>query len=202
MNVDSEEYFCSRGVTAYLETGMSPTESAVIPFHFYFYTVTIKFPFQVLWLKIALCYYHFGGEIVFLLGLNMALCGRKSKYNEKFISHVKNCRSGPSRAGVLAPRSSEPWPFLCSVQPSQGSVSQPAVPCGHLAGLRPAPEGVEQGKRGRRACFLFSDEASWKFSRTPPSCTSTDLDMHLTHQYLETREAVRPRLLVACKPSS
>lgn len=144
----------------------------------------------------------FGGEIVFLLGLNMALCGRKSKYNEKFISHVKNCRSGPSRAGVLAPRSSEPWPFLCSVQPSQGSVSQPAVPCGHLAGLRPAPEGVEQGKRGRRACFLFSDEASWKFSRTPPSCTSTDLDMHLTHQYLETREAVRPRLLVACKLSS
>jgi hypothetical protein len=70
------------------------------------------------------------------------------------------------------------------------------------AGLRPVPEGVEQGKRGRRAYFLFFDEASWKFPRTPPSCTSTDLGMHLAHQYLETREAVRPRLLVACKPSS
>lgn len=62
MNMDSEEYFCSRGVTTYLETGMSHTESAVIPFHFYFYMVTIKFPSQVLWLKIALCYYHLGGK--------------------------------------------------------------------------------------------------------------------------------------------
>ena len=34
VNMDGEEYFCSRGVTAYLETGVSPTESAVIPFRF------------------------------------------------------------------------------------------------------------------------------------------------------------------------
>lgn len=39
-------------------------EYAVIPFHFYFYMVTIKFPFQILWLKIALCYYLLGGKSV------------------------------------------------------------------------------------------------------------------------------------------
>ena len=97
----------------------------------------------------------FGGEIVFLLGLNMALCGRKSKYNEKFISCVKNCRSGPSRAGVLAPRSSEPWPFLCSVQPSQGSVSQPAVPCGHCSRSQTCARGGRTGKKREKGMFPF-----------------------------------------------
>lgn len=85
MNMDGEEYFCSRGVTAYLETGMSPTESAVIPFHFIllycYHQVSIP-SFVAQNSRVLL---SFGEKQVFLLGLGMALCGRKPQYNEKFL---------------------------------------------------------------------------------------------------------------------
>ena len=196
VNMDGEEYFCSRGVTAYLETGMSPTESAVIPFHFillYGYH-QVSIPSFLAQNSLVL---SFGEKQVFLLGLGMALCGRKPQYNEKFVYFsCKEFRRGPSRAGVLAARPSGivASPVLRSAAPRE--CLSTSVPCGHCHRSQTCARG------GRTGTLLFSDEASWKFPTSPPSSTSADLGMHLTHQYLETSEAVRPRLLVACKPSS
>ena len=99
VNMDGVEYFRSWGVTAYLEIGMYPTESSVISFHFYFF---LNFIFTIFYFTILYWFCHqvsipsfvaqnslvllsFGGKKVFLLGLGMALCGRKSKYSENFV---------------------------------------------------------------------------------------------------------------------